>query len=53
MHRSLLLREHACIFSFFFHFMGSARDLISHALSNRWVAQWNVMREHAVPEREG
>lgn len=36
----------------FFHFMGSAKDLISHALSNRWVVQWSVMREHAVPGRE-
>lgn len=33
--------------------MGSAKDLISHALSNRWVVQWSVMREHAVPERGG
>ncbi len=36
----------------FFHFMGSAKDLISHALSNRWVVQWSVMREHAIPGRE-
>lgn len=35
-----------------FHIMGSAKDLISHALSNRWVVQWCVMREHAVRERE-
>lgn len=36
----------------FFHIMGSAKDFISHALSNRWVVQWRVMREHAVRERE-
>lgn len=36
----------------FFHFMRSAKDLISHALSNRWVVQWCAMREHAVPEWE-
>lgn len=56
---SLLLWVHACVLFFylffyfyFFHFMVSAKDLISHALSNRWVVQWSVMREHAVPERE-
>lgn len=37
---------------FFFHFMRSAKDLISQASSNRWVVQWCAMREHAVPEWE-
>lgn len=37
----------------FFYIMGSAKDLISHALSNRWAVQWSVTREHAVRGREG
>lgn len=36
----------------FSHFMGTAKDLFSHTLSNRWLVQWSMMRAHAVPERE-